>query len=432
MMRVGLRPRIVEQVLKRPDPLARLRARRFGLDGLLGRKAPLELYYEVGDPYSHLCLQWLNRHQAQLNCPLRLVLIPAPDEALFPEAERQRDYALADARLLAPSWGFSAQELRIWPQAKDRQRVERALLQCPSESERMSLALKLAPPLLAGETQALDQALAGLPACSESDAVRQLIHNGRQRQRLRHYLPGMWHYRGDWFWGLDRLPHLQQRLIRFGALQADAQMQTLAQMSAAELPSVQPDSRLEFFYSFRSPYSHLAAVKLARYLPDWNVQLRIRPVLPMVMRGFKVPSAKRLYIARDAYREAARQQIPFGQVADPLGPAILQGLQLFEHFTTAEQQLQFLIHYGEMCWAYGQDLSKPGIARQAVEAAGGNWSQARTLLVPEREPMWISENRQALLERGLWGVPSFSLGELQLWGQDRMTWLDEALRRAQK
>ena len=47
-----------------------------------------------------------------------------------------------------------------------------------------------------------------------------------------------------------------------------------------------------------------------------------------------------------------------------------------------------------------------------------------------RRMNWQAEaelNRQALLELGLWGVPSLRYGELTIWGQDRLDVLDVAL-----
>ena len=63
-----------------------------------------------------------------------------------------------------------------------------------------------------------------------------------------------------------------------------------------------------------------------------------------------------------------------------------------------------------------------------VEKAGLDWESAKKRL---GRPGWeemVEENRLAMYEAGLWGVPSFRLlnenGEqvLALWGQDRL-WL---------
>ena len=60
-----------------------------------------------------------------------------------------------------------------------------------------------------------------------------------------------------------------------------------------------------------------------------------------------------------------------------------------------------------------------------MERAGLDWDQAKPWL---RDGGWrveVEQNRQALTDLGLWGVPSFRFGETHFWGQDRL-WLLEA------
>lgn len=425
-MRASLRSRIVRQVISRPDPVARLRSL------MPGTGAPaVTLFYEVGDPWSHLCARWLARHRAALNCPVRIQLVPETDAVLFPEPERQRQYAVADAQQMAPGWDIPLPPALQWPDAKQRRQVERALTATAELEAWLACEERLVPALIGNDLAALHQGLSAVPLASDEAAADALAQGAALRQRLGHYLPAMWHYRGDWFWGLDRLPHLLNQLRSHRTLAPKASPQETITANKLVLPEIKRETPLEFYYSFRSPYSFVAAQKLRKKIDSWPVKLVIRPVLPMVMRGFQVPSIKRLYIARDTYREAAMQGIHFGLVEDPLGPGILQGLQLFEHFQDSRSQLDFLCHYGAASWARGLNVLEPEVARQAVERAGGNWAEAQARLKPQFEPPWVATNRQALLDRGLWGVPSFTLGNWQIWGQDRMPLLDEVMARYQ-
>ena len=66
--------------------------------------------------------------------------------------------------------------------------------------------------------------------------------------------------------------------------------------------------------------------------------------------------------------------------------------------------------------------------KKVVEKAGLDWSVAKTLVGQSGWQEILENNRLAMYEAGLWGVPSFRLlnkqGEsvLALWGQDRL-WL---------
>src|SRR5882757_3791803 len=78
---------------------------------------------------------------------------------------------------------------------------------------------------------------------------------------------------------------------------------------------------LDVYYSFRSPYSYLATPRLASWPDKYNIQIRLRPVLPLVVRTPEFfEKANPLlfnYIQKlDTYRVAEYLGIPF-QWANP-------------------------------------------------------------------------------------------------------------------
>lgn len=79
----------------------------------------------------------------------------------------------------------------------------------------------------------------------------------------------------------------------------------------------QNSNRVQLFYSFRSPYSQLILDRLHRYCVKYGVELEIRILMPMVMRGLSVPFEKAMFIAVDAAREARLWNINFGYICDP-------------------------------------------------------------------------------------------------------------------
>ena len=77
---------------------------------------------------------------------------------------------------------------------------------------------------------------------------------------------------------------------------------------------------LEFYPSLRSPYTvHRDGARARARRGAYPVDLVLRPVLPMVMRGLPVPRAKQLYITLDTKREAEDAGVSFGRVCDPVG-----------------------------------------------------------------------------------------------------------------
>ena len=417
---------VAERLASHRDPLSRLRARGFGGDVVRRRPPALELYYEPGDPHSHLCAQLLPMLAERIDAPIevRLVGESAPED--YPERGRQRAYAIADAARIAPARGLA------FP----------AGAQVPDPAARAWAASELAALAAASDLQAFVQrerevaaalfaATPGAgPAAAPGGVAELLDENARRRQQLGHNLPGMWQFDGDWFWGVDRLGHLEARLRDRQLLDGDEPLGRL-DPALAVLPSFDgPLPRLEFFYSFRSPYSYLAALEMQRFQAEWPTGVDVRPVLPMAMRNISVPRVKRMYTVRDVKREATALGVEFGKIADPLGDGARRCLQVFPLAAGSEQQLAFLASASQGVFAEGIDVATDDGLRFVVERAGMSWGDAeQSIEAGALEPEYAERNRLDLLQSGLWGVPCYRVGAFGAWGQDRFWMLREILRR---
>src|SRR5262249_50738561 len=137
-----------------------------------------------------------------------------------------------------------------------------------------------------------------------------------------HYQGAMLHYNDTWYWGIDRLPYLEEELARDHGCDIAHVVSPRPQSDRGPLKLSEKPLTCELFFSFRSPYSYLALEQIEAILAPYDVPLVLRPMLPMVTRGLQVPSVKRMYIVRDAKREADRLGIPFGELCDPLGAGV--------------------------------------------------------------------------------------------------------------
>ncbi len=407
-LRRSLKSHIAERIARSRDPIARLRAGH-----------GLELYYEVGDPHSQLSAALARRIAPRLNLPFSINLVPSPDAQTYPEEARQREFAAQDAARLAPCHALPAP---IAVPAAQRAALTARLAQAKDATEFLAL-----------EREALDAIGAGIkltaPANSEASVATLLRANAARRRKLGHYLPAMWQYRGEWFWALDRLDFLGARLQHDGVLDGDS---TLSRLDPDKLDRRDPgtDAPLEFWYSFRSHYSYLAAVSLLRARAHGaHPLLQVRPVLPMVMRGLPVPRAKRLYIVRDVKRCADAQHIPFGGIHDPVGPGVLRLLTIFPHQADADTQLRYCAVAGQAIWAEGLDTRRDEVLQSIIERCGLDWQHAKATLARGIDTAHAERHREALFDAGLWGVPSFRKGHFTTWGQDRLWMLQSAAPR---
>lgn len=390
-----------------------------------GGARQLELYYEAGDPHSHLCAQLLPALERRLRIPLVVRVVPPPDEVTFPEPAKQRSWALQDANQIAPAWGLSFVGQRL-PDAEDCKRAARTLVAARNVEDFAKREKTCADALFTRED--IRVAVRNFAAQDDRSTGRQIVENGKRRRCLGHYLPAMWQFDGEWFWGLDRLDFLEARLRAHGVL---AGSEPLAEFNAdrAVMPEISAESPVHFWFSFRSPYSYLAALSLHRRT-ELHSRLKVRPVLPMVMRGLPVPKEKRFYIVRDAYRLAKQMNAPFGRVADPLGAGVERCLAVFPLADGIEQQLALLGRAGQAVWGEGVDVSTDAGLRYVVERAGLSWQRAKAMLSAPIDIAYAESNREALFEAGLWGVPSFGTEEFATWGQDRIWMIDEIVARS--
>ena len=96
------------------------------------------------------------------------------------------------------------------------------------------------------------------------------------------------------------------------------------------------NAEIDLFWSFRSPYSFLAAPGALKLEEDFRVKLRFRPVLPLALRDpsfFSPDNLKRAkYIRLDFPRRAEMLGMPY---AWPSPDPIVQDMKTFK---IAEEQ----------------------------------------------------------------------------------------------
>ena len=188
--------------------------------------------------------------------------------------------------------------------------------------------------------------------------------------------------------------------------------------------------RVDFFFSFRSPYSYLAGPRAFALPERFDIELAFRGVIPMVMRGQSVPREKGLHTLRDVAREADRLGMAFGRIHDPLGQGAIRCLIVSELAVDRGREREFVLAASRAIWGEAVDVATDEGLRGICERAGLDWEECRRALEDPAMMARVEANTEALGELGHWGVPVFVLrGEL-FWGQDRIEDLEIALRDA--
>ncbi|NDD75061.1 MAG: hypothetical protein EBZ40_08815 [Gammaproteobacteria bacterium] len=346
--------------------------------------ARVDYFHDDADPYSHLLAAVLPRLRSRYHIELRCHRVSPPDAAAAPDAARLRVWSVRDAQRLA---------------------AHHALKPDPG-------------------------AIAALPWIT-TDPRR----GSELRKRLGHYLGATLHFEGEWYWGIDRLHHLESRLraagLGVGVGEPEAHIAPPPRLRwDAQSSHATSKPALHFFCSLRSPYTWLAVERAHRLAGHYGADLKLRFVLPMVMRGLPVGFAKRKYILLDAKREAESLGLPFGDVVDPVGAPVERGLAVLHRAIEVGLGVQYLESFLRGVFAEGVDAGEPQqFARLGVRAGLGPEEITAAL----RDAAWRGEaerNREEMLACGLWGVPSFRVdGCDAVWGQDRLWVIEQDLCR---
>jgi 2-hydroxychromene-2-carboxylate isomerase len=184
---------------------------------------------------------------------------------------------------------------------------------------------------------------------------------------------------------------------------------------------------IDFYFSFRSPYSYLAAPRAFALGDRDGVEVVFHGVIPMAMRGQSVPVSKRLHTLRDVKREADRLGMPFGRIHDPLGDGARRCLLVSEHAADAGRVREFVLTASRAIWAQAVDVaSDPGL-RDVCVRAGLDWAACAAALEDPAMHARVEANTAALADLGHWGVPVFVLDGELYWGQDRVEDVDAQL-----
>lgn len=403
-------------------------ARRFiaGLPRRWGRTpAQLHYFHQLDDPYSHLLVQVLPGLLSNYRIALQVHLVPAPDASAAPDRERLQAWSRRDAAQLAGHLGLQFVDRGEQPAAHLLALAEQAMAAVLGETEVLSRAAAIGNAFWQRDEAALQALLVGASGQSRDAA---LARGQALRARQGHYLGGMLCFDREWFWGVDRLAQLQQRLLELdlGLLPNAPPLCPQREVQCRVKPHNGVRPQLHFYCSLRSPYTYLAIGRVRQLAAHYGAELCLRPVLPMAMRGLPVPLAKRLYIVRDCKREADRLGLPFGRIADPLGTPTERGLAVL--FKALEQGLDapaFLESFMRGVFAEGIDAGSRSGLLHLIDRAGLPATLLDQALADQRWRGQAESNRSDLLTRGLWGVPAFRVDQQPLqWGQDRL-WLIE-------
>lgn len=401
-----------------------------------GSAARLRFFHRADDPWSHLLLQVMPRLLRAYDVELTCITVPFPDIEHAPRPEMLARHALRDARDLAAHCDVEFETDGHLPAQPAVALASRALLALETTGDYLAVGARIGTALFRGDTDGVASLCGPLDLPSEPTAAARLRDNHAALLAAGHYLSGMIEYRGNWYWGVDRLSHLEHDLLMAGRRRAGASVGLLRRRRRAVIPpsrSPRADGGtlvVDWFCSFRSPYAYVAAERTFDLARRYPVHIRPRLILPMKMAGFVIPPRKSAYFRIDPAREALRHGVRFGNFCDPYGRGLERAMAAAKVAERAGRLEPFILSVMAGVWADGIDTASDDGLRMLVERAGLEWSEVVPVLSDDSWRNEADRNRKELARLGQYAAPTYRLGDWVTWGQDRIWMLEERIREA--
>lgn len=191
---------------------------------------------------------------------------------------------------------------------------------------------------------------------------------------------------------------------------------------------------VEFFFDFGSPTTYLAYTQLPQIAAERGAQIRWRP---MLLGGvFKATGnvspvtvpAKGRWMGQDIARWARRYAVPFTfNPRFPINTLTLMrgavGLQMRQ----PESFASYCDAVFRAMWQDGRNLGDAAVLAATLTNAGLDAQAFATLVADPEVKAGLITNTDEAVARGVFGAPSFFVGDEMFFGQDRLDFVRDAL-----
>lgn len=190
--------------------------------------------------------------------------------------------------------------------------------------------------------------------------------------------------------------------------------------------------KVEFFFDLSSPYSYLAATQMPALAERTGATVAWRPmVLGAVFKtvGNDMPARvppKARWMMQDLPRWAEHYGVPFKMSSHfPLNTIKAMRLILVDD---AKAAAVARAGFAAM-WAEDRDITAEAELRRIAEQGGLDAATALAAIESPAVKDRLRANTDEAVSRGAFGAPTFVVGEELFWGNDRLPFVEAALRR---
>jgi 2-hydroxychromene-2-carboxylate isomerase len=192
---------------------------------------------------------------------------------------------------------------------------------------------------------------------------------------------------------------------------------------------------VEFYFDIGSPAAYLAWHRLPKICGEARATIDYRPMLlggVFQATGNQSPMnipLKGKYMMTDLERFARRDGTPFRQNPFfPINTLTLMrgaaGLQMRD----ASRMVPYVDAVYRAIWVDGRNMNEPAVVAGVLAEAGFDPPALLALAADPEVKERLKAVTQEAVTRGVFGAPTFFVGGNMYWGQDRLDFVQEALK----
>ena len=189
--------------------------------------------------------------------------------------------------------------------------------------------------------------------------------------------------------------------------------------------AVQPT--IEFWFEFGSNYSYLSVSRIEALALEAGVSVLWRPfLLGPVFRAlgwnsspFVLQAAKGRYMWRDMERQAAKFGLPWRRPGAFPRAAVLP-MRVATLGADAPWIGEFCRRVMHQNWVEDRDIDNPAAVREALSGLVADPDDILAAALGVANKGRLRANTEAAAARGIFGAPTFFVGDEMFWGNDRL------------
>ena len=196
--------------------------------------------------------------------------------------------------------------------------------------------------------------------------------------------------------------------------------------------------KVEYYYSIASPFSYLGLERFLSLVKKYNLEIEEKPVdlvgeiflntggLPVPKRHPSRQKYRLIEIDRIAkkFNVKINKQPKFFPPSDPHLPA---------KFVIAACKKGDKLRFGKMCleyiWSLEKDISDYKILEEICEKLKLNFEEIKNLALSDEIDLKYKKNSKDAMDQNVFGAPSYVLENEIFWGQDRLEYLEDAIKK---